>query len=206
MRAIALLSGGIDSPVAAHLVRKSGAEVIPVHFHNYTQESYSVKKKIIDLQKQLEIPKMHIVPILNLQRIIISFIPAQFRMISYRRMMFKAAGEILKQENADFFVTGDSMGQVASQTLDNLNVIYEAAKYPVITPLIGMDKTDTIEIAKKIGTYEISIKPYADCCSYLLAKHPETHSNLARIKKLEEPIPADELIKSALSRAEIIEI
>ncbi len=208
-KVISLISGGIDSPVASYLMIKQDCEVILVHFHNYTQEAYSVKKKILDLKKQLEKYqpklKLYLIPFLEMQRALLSFIPAKMRMIIYRRVMLKAAEKIMEKEGAEAFVTGDSIGQVASQTLDNINAVYEATNKPILAPLLGFDKEETIEIAKEIGTYEISIKPYEDCCSYLLAKHPETKAEIEKVKKLEEPIPLDNLIENMLEKAEIIE-
>lgn len=209
LKLVSLLSGGIDSPVASYLMMRQGCEVILVHFYNYTKDAYNVKYKLLKLQEVLgkyqEKTKLYLVPFLSFQRVILSFIPPKLRMISYRRMMLKIAEEILKKEKAKAFITGDSLGQVASQTLDNLVVIYEATRYPILTPLLGFDKEETIRIAKEIGTYPISIEPYSDCCSFLIARHPETHAKLEEIKRLEKPIPLKNLINSALKEAEVIE-
>ncbi len=208
-KVVSLLSGGIDSPVASYLMMKQGCEVILVHFYNYTKDAYNVKYKLLKLQEVLgahqEKTRLYLVPFLSFQRVLLSFIPPKLRMISYRRMMLKIAEEILKKEKAKAFVTGDSLGQVASQTLDNLAVIYEATKYPILTPLLGFDKEDTVKIAKEIGTYPISIEPYQDSCTFLVPPHPETHAKLEKVKELERPIPANGLIKSAIKEAEVIE-
>lgn len=208
LKVISLLSGGIDSPVASYLMMKKGCNVDLVHFHNQTTESRGVKRKILDLKNTLSNygnVKLRFVPFLSFQQTLIRFVPSEYRMIVYRRMMFKIANKILEAEGASALVTGDNIGQVASQTLDNLSVIHEAAESPVLTPLAGLDKIETTRIAKEIGTYSISIRPYEDCCTYMLAKHPETKADLEKIKELEEPIPVENLVKSTVEDAEIID-
>lgn len=208
MKLIALLSGGIDSPVAVYEMLSKGAEVILVHFHMQNQTSQQVEKKIIALAKILGkygSKKLYLVPFASLQKEIIKTIPAQYRMIVYRRYMFKLAEIILEKEKADAFLTGDAVGQVASQTLDNLNVVWAATKKPVIAPLIGDNKEETIAIARKIKTYDVSIQPYNDCCSFMVAKHPETHSNLAEIELMEKSMKNLKL-ESIISKAKIIAI
>lgn len=209
MKAIALLSGGIDSPVASYLMMKQNCEVVLSHFHNYTQESYPVKKKILDLREQLSRHqknlKLYLIPFLEMQRVLLSYVPSDMRMIVYRRIMFRASEKIMEKEGAEALVTGDSVGQVASQTLDNIRVIYEAADKPVLSPLLGLDKEEIIQIAKEIGTYDISIKPYNDCCSYLIADRPETHAKLEKIEEAEKPIPIENLIENILGKAEVVD-
>ncbi len=185
---IALISGGIDSPVAAFYMIKRGCKVSVLHFYNQS----SNPQKIFDLAKKLSEyqgkTKIYIVPFKEIQKQIIINCPAKYRMILYRRAMFKIGNEIIKKLKIKGFVTGDNIGQVASQTLENLKCIWDAAKENVYAPLIGFDKEEIIHVAKKIGTYEISIQPYADCCSFLVAKHPETKANLDEIKKIEKNI------------------
>jgi len=209
MKVISLLSGGIDSAVSSYLMLKKGAEVVFVHFHNQTIQKKYVENKVVKTAKILskftkKKTKLYLVPFKQLQQEIIKAVPAKARMIVYRRVMFRIAEEILKKEKAKGFVTGDSMGQVASQTLDNLEVIYEAAKEPVFTPLLGMDKVDIINIAKEIETFETSILPYSDCCSFLIAKHPETKAKLDKIKEMETKLDFKKLIKKALEETKII--
>jgi thiamine biosynthesis protein ThiI len=124
-------------------------------------------------------------------------------MLIYRRAMLKISEEILHKEKALAYVTGDSLGQVASQTLENIHVVRAIAKYPVLSPLIGMDKEEIIEIAKEIGTFETSILPYSDCCSMFIAEHPETRAKLENIEK-EEKFDSKKLIKEAVENAEIV--
>jgi len=209
MKVISLLSGGIDSAVSSYMMLKKGADVIFVHFHNQTIQKRQVENKVVKTAKILskfskKKTKLYLVPFKKLQQEIIKAVQAKSRMIIYRRVMFMIAEEILQKEKAKGFVTGDSMGQVASQTLDNLEVLYEAAKEPVFTPLLGMDKVDIIKKAEEIGTFETSILPYSDCCSFMIAKHPETKANLAKIKEMESKIDLKKLIKETLEKTKII--
>ncbi len=203
---IALISGGIDSPVAALRMLKRGCSIVLLHFHNYSQHSQNVKNKILDLSKILSKfqfkTKLYNIDFKLIQQEIVKKIPSEFRMIIYRRLMFKIGEEFLKKELASGFVTGDSLAQVASQTIENLQVINEITKFPIFSPLIGSDKLDIIKEAKEIGTYDISVLPYEDCCSYLVAQHPITKSNLEEIKKLEEKLNINELIQLALKNYE----
>ncbi|MBW3002028.1 7-cyano-7-deazaguanine synthase [Candidatus Woesearchaeota archaeon] len=209
MKVISLLSGGIDSAVSSYLMLKKGADVVFVHFHNQTLQKKYVENKVVKTAKILsnftkKKTQLYLVPFKQLQQEIIKAVPARYRMIVYRRVMFKIAEEILKKEKAKGLVTGDSLGQVASQTLDNLQVLYDAAKKPVLTPLLGMDKVDIINIAKEIKTFETSILPYSDCCSFLIAKHPETKAKLEKIKEMESKLDLQKLIKETLEKAKII--
>jgi thiamine biosynthesis protein ThiI len=204
---ISLMSGGIDSPVASYLMLEKGAELVLVHFHNQTIQKESVKSKVERLAKKLSEygkVKLYMIPFGDLQRKVIQHIQAKNRMIVYRRIMFWIAEEILKKEGAIGFVTGDCLGQVASQTLDNLGVIHKAAKHPILTPLLGYDKEEIKNIAKKIGTYELSIEPYGDCCSFMIAKHPETKAKLEDIEKEESGMDIKKEMKEAVENSEII--
>jgi len=206
---ISLLSGGIDSPVAAYKMMKKGNEVIFAHFHNYTATSNDVKNKITDLVKALskhqKKTKLYLVPFQEAQKEIIKVVPARYRMIVYRRMMFRIGEKILQKEKAHAFLTGDSLGQVASQTLDNISVIFKATDKVIATPLIGEDKTEIIKTAREIGTYEISIRPYNDCCTFFNAKHPETRADLKTIESLEKNIQKNKIANKALRQAKIVQ-
>ncbi len=208
-KVVALVSGGIDSPVASFLMMKRGCKVIVVHFYNKTINTQASLEKIKKIAKRLAniqlSLKLYLVPFKKIQKEIIKQIPAKQRMIVYRRFMHRIAERIAKKENAKALVTGDSIGQVASQTLQNINVIYEVNSLPVFAPLIGMNKMETVELAKKIKTYEYSILPYEDCCSFMIAPHPETHADLTKIKKLEESLEVEKLVEEAFNKAEIIE-
>lgn len=204
---IALLSGGIDSPVAAWHMINIGCKVILVHFHNHTATSTAVKDKIVKLTEILSKyqpkTKLYLVPFKEIQTEIIKFIPSKLRIIITRRIMFRTAEKILEKEKAKALVTGDNLAQVASQTLENINAIYKVTKHPVLTPLIGENKDDIIETAKKIGTFKLSIMPYSDCCSFLVDKHPETKAKLEKIVEVEKNLKIKELVRNALKKAEI---
>lgn len=209
MKLVSLLSGGIDSAVSSYMFIRKGIDVIFVHFHNQTIQKKYVENKVVKIAQILaklskKETKLYLIPFKELQHEIIKTVPADVRMIVYRRIMFRIADEILKKEGAKALVTGDNIGQVASQTLDNLNVIHDAAKHPVLTPLLGMDKIDIIKRAQEIGTFEASILPYSDCCSFLIAKHPQTKSKLREIKEIEQKANLEGPIKEAIEKAKII--
>jgi len=209
-RVVCLLSGGIDSAVASFLMMKRGCRVIFAHFFNKTIHSPFVIKKIERLVETLSSyqlrSRLYIIPFEDIQKEIIKKVPAKQRMIIYRRYMMRIANKIASKEKAKAIVTGDSVAQVASQTLDNLKVIYDASSLPVLPPLIGFDKEETIEIAKKIGTYEISITPYEDCCSFMIAKHPETKAKKREIEELESILDIEELVDESIKNAKILAI
>ncbi|MFH0779688.1 MAG: tRNA uracil 4-sulfurtransferase ThiI [Parcubacteria group bacterium] len=202
---VCLLSGGIDSPVAAFELMKRGATVVFVHFHNNTINKAGVESKIKRLVAQLSKIQgesvLYIVPFAELQANVIANVQADARMIVYRRLMFKIAERIAKKENALAIATGDSLSQVASQTLENLNVIYNATSMLKLAPLIGRNKFEIMDIAKKIGTYDISIEQYADCCSLLIAQHPETRATVAAIEKAESNLNVEKMIEEAVESA-----
>ena len=209
-RLVALLSGGIDSPVAAYRMLRRGSPIIYLHFYNFTQVTNITKdkaKRVVEiLQRYQPQTKLYLVPFEEIQRAIIAVIPSKYRMIIYRRVMFEIANLVAGRVGASGLVTGDSLGQVASQTLENLNVIYKRAKYPVFAPLIGYDKQEIVDMAKQIGTYETSILPYSDCCSLFIDKHPETKADLENIEQIESGLKIEEQIKVALESAEIISV
>jgi len=199
---VSLLSGGIDSPVASYMLMKRGAKIIFVHFKNKTINNTG-DDKIKNLVKKLSRfqgkSKLYIIPFEEFQKEIIAKIPAKNRMIIYRRIMFKLAEIIAKKENAKGFVTGDSLSQVASQTLENIGVIYNSANLSIFPPLIGMNKQEIIDSAVQIKTYETSILPYQDCCSFLISKHPETKAKLDEIIKQEENLEIDEIAEDIIT-------
>jgi thiamine biosynthesis protein ThiI len=205
-RMLAFLSGGLDSPVAAWMMLRRGARVTAVHFWNRTHEGPAVLEKCEDLCRVLaraagSVPLL-VVPFEECQRAIVAAVPAPVRMIVYRRAMFRIGARLAEQEKALGFITGDSLGQVASQTAENLRVIHAAATLPVYAPLIGSDKVEIVERARAIGTYDVSIRPHADCCSFLIAPHPETRSRLDRVEDLERAVPWDELVPAAAAATE----
>ncbi|MFA7653643.1 MAG: tRNA uracil 4-sulfurtransferase ThiI [Candidatus Magasanikbacteria bacterium] len=191
-KVMCLLSGGIDSPVAAYEMMKRGTEVEFIHFQNQTQVSEQVGEKIFDLVKTLAFfqGKSHllIVPYGEIQRQIIMKVPADYRMIISRRIFFRLAEKFAREGKISALITGDSLGQVASQTLENLSVIYEATDILKLSPLIGSNKREITKLARRIGTLPISNRPYEDCCSLFVAKHPETKAKLVMVKKIEQGI------------------
>jgi len=209
-KVVCSLSGGIDSPISAFQLMKRGCEVVFVHIYNNTLVKGQIINKIKKLVKQLTKiqlkSKLYIVPFSEIQNEIIANIPSQYRMIVYRRYMLKLINQIAIKEKAKAIVTGDSVGQVASQTIENITCIWNASQLPVLAPLISFNKDEIIEVAKKIGTYELSIEPYPDCCSFMIAKHPETKANLSKILELETSISSsvdDNLTKKIIEKAEI---
>jgi thiamine biosynthesis protein ThiI len=204
------LSGGIDSPVAAYMLMKRGCRAIFAHIRNETQFASGVTDKIEKLVEVLTRYQLrstlYQVPFGDLQRRIIAFVAADYRMIIYRRCMMRILNQLAVREGAKAIVTGDAVGQVASQTLSNLHCIQNASQLPVLSPLVGMNKDETIALAKQIGTYEHSIVPYPDCCSFMIAPHPETRGVLDIVNQFEANIDGlEELLLAAVEAAERIE-
>ncbi len=189
-KALVLLSGGIDSPVAAYMLMKRGAEISLVHFQNQTAVSEQVSEKIFDLAKTLARyqpkVKLFIVPFAEYQRELVKKIPAAYRMIASRRQMFRLSEKIARREKIFALGTGDSLGQVASQTMENMRVVYAGGECLVLLPLVGYNKSEIIKAARNIGTLRISERPYEDCCSLFVAKHPETKARLSDVEKMEK--------------------
>ncbi|MBI5390028.1 tRNA 4-thiouridine(8) synthase ThiI [Candidatus Woesearchaeota archaeon] len=206
-KVVCLLSGGMDSPVAAFMMMKRGCEVIFVHCMNETISSASSKDKVKQIAEQLaafqQTTKLLLVPFEDIQKQIIMHVKPEYRMLVYRRMMLRIAAESAKQEGARFIVVGDSMSQVASQTFANLSATYPTAELPLLTPLIGMDKREIIDIARRIGTFPISALPAGDCCSFLIAEHPELHATRERIDAAEEPLDITTIVSRAVKEAEV---
>lgn len=207
-----LLSGGIDSPVAGYMMAKLGLKPVAIYFHAFPYTSDRAKEKVITLARILSKYtggfKLYVVPFTDLQLEIIENCPERQITILIRRYMARIAEEIARKEKLGSLTTGESLGQVASQTQESLLVTNEAADLPVFRPLIGLDKQEIVEIAQRIGTFETSILPYEDCCTIFVPKHPDTRPKLDLIKKSEEKIKdkADELIKKAVKDSEIIKI
>mgnify|MGYP005811836543 CR=1 FL=1 len=204
---VALLSGGIDSPVAAHRMLKRGCRVVFVHFHSHPFQDATSRAKAADLVRCLTRFQFHsrlyLVPFGEVQRQIVAAAPGPLRVVLYRRFMARIAAEIARREGAKALVTGESLGQVASQTLDNLAVIEEAVGAPILRPLIGSDKEEIVQQARALGSYEISILPDQDCCSLFVPRHPATFSTLDEVRQAEAGLPAAALVQSAVERVEI---
>lgn len=206
-KVVSLLSGGIDSPVASWMMMKRGCEVIFVHFFN---ETLGKPDKIEDIVRLLNLyqneSKVYLIPFSDVQKKIISKIPSKYRMILYRRFMIRIAEQIARKENALGIVTGESLGQVASQTLENINTINSVATLPIFRPLIGLNKMEIVKLAEKLGTYDISIRPYQDCCSYMIGTNPATKSKEELVKKLESGLRIKNLVEKAIKQSEIRKI
>lgn len=208
-KAVLLLSGGIDSPVAGWMMAKRGVKIEAVHFYSYPYTSERAKEKVIELARILSSfcydIKLHIVPFTEIQLAINDNCPPEHMTIIMRRIMMMIAQEIAEKSGALALITGESMGQVASQTIESLFVTNAAVTMPVFRPLIGMDKNEVIEIARKIDTYETSILPYEDCCTLFVAKHPNTRPRIENILLSESKLAAlDEMIKSAVEKTEVL--
>ncbi len=205
-RVVALISGGIDSPVAAWKMIRRGCRVLGVHFLNDAVGTEGVREKLDLLGEALARWQgrfaIRIVPFGALQRAIVAAVPADHRMLVYRRTMLRLADRIREEEGAKALVTGDSVGQVASQTLDNLACVYGAVPGPVLSPLAGEEKTETIATARLIGTYEPSILPHADCCSFLVAEHPVTRGRVRDVERMEASVAWGTLLAEALRAVE----
>jgi len=209
-KVVGLLSGGIDSPVACFYLMKRGVKVVFLHFHSYplTKESSVPKvREIVKVLNKFQVKsEVYFVPFSEIQKEILLKTKEKFRVILYRRFMLRIAQKICEKEKAQGILTGESVGQVASQTLSNIKVIEQVTTFPIFRPLIGFDKEEIIKKAKEIGTFEISISPAQDCCSLFLPKHPATTTNLNEIKQQEKKINIKKLIEKALklSKKEII--
>jgi len=201
-KGIVLLSGGIDSPVAAYLMAKRGLKLDAVYFHSHPYTTELAKEKVKDLADKLSIYcggiKLHVINFTNAQMSIYEKCPHEQLTIIMRRVMMRVAEEIADSIGAKALVTGESLGQVASQTLESLHVTNSAVSKPVFRPLVGMDKYEVIEIARRIETYDISIRPYEDCCTIFVAKHPETKPKLDRILESEKKIDFEGLVQECL--------
>ena len=209
-KATLLLSGGIDSPVAGWMIAKRGVEVDAIYFHAPPYTSDRAKQKVVDLAKKVSMytgsMKLHIVNFTDIQLKIYERCPHEELTIIMRRIMMYIAEAIAKQNGSMSLITGESIGQVASQTMHSLVVTNDAATMPVFRPLIGFDKEEIVQIAKRIDTFETSIQPFEDCCTIFVAKHPETKPKLEYIKKSEALLEdiIGEMIEKAINEVEVI--
>lgn len=201
-----LLSSGIDSPVATWRMARRGAVCIGVHFSGRPQTSDTSEYLVDDIAHVLErtgcIGRVYVVPFGDYQREISLTVPPQLRVIMYRRLMFKVAQEIARREGAKALVTGESLGQVASQTLDNIRCTDAAVDMPVFRPLIGTDKLEIIDMAQQVGTFEISSQDAPDCCTLFMPRNPETHAQLEDVLEAESALPVDQWVSELADAAE----
>ncbi len=210
--AMLLLSGGIDSPVAGYMISKRGVTIDAVYFHAPPYTSERAKQKVVDLAKEIAIYtgpiRLHVVNFTDIQLAIYEKCPHEELTIIMRRYMMKIAQHFAEKTGALGLITGESIGQVASQTMHSLYCTDAATTMPVFRPLIGMDKQEIVDISERIGTYETSILPYEDCCTIFVAKHPVTKPVLKTIEKSERKLDdvIDELMKTALETTEVIRV
>ena len=209
-KGLILLSGGIDSPVAAWMMAKRGMVIEAVHFHSYPYTSQRAQEKVEELAGIVASYcgsfKMHVINILPIQEEIVKNCPEAETTIHVRRFMMRIAEKIAEKTRSMMLITGENLGQVASQTAEALVVTDSVVKMPVMRPLIAMDKTDIMEKAKEIGTYEKSIEPYEDCCTVFLPKHPTTKPRIDKIEASEKALDVEALINAAIESETVIQI
>lgn len=205
---LGLLSGGIDSPVAAYRMMKRGCRVDFVHFHSYPFLDRSSQQKAQQLAQQLTQhqydARIFVVPFGEVQQRIVSAVPAAYRVVLYRRYMLRIATALAQRTGAEALVTGESLGQVASQTLQNMSVIAEASSLPLLRPLIGMDKVEIIHEATRMGTFAVSIQPDQDCCTLFVPRHPATRTRLEDILAAEQALDTPALVEMALDGVQTV--
>ena len=203
-----MLSGGIDSPVAGYLMARRGVELNCIYYHSHPYTSERAKDKVKDLAKILsnytERVRLFIVPFTDIQMDIINKCPQDELTIIMRRFMMRVACAVAEREGIQSISSGESIGQVASQTMEGLVVSTDCADRPVFRPLIAMDKGDIMDIAREIGTYETSILPYEDCCTIFVPKHPKTKPRVEGIRKSEAPLDIDALVEKAIDDMEVV--
>jgi tRNA uracil 4-sulfurtransferase len=198
-RVVALISGGIDSPVAAYRMMQRGCRLIFVHFHStpYLDQTSQekVRQLVAELTRRQFQSRLYLIPFGEIQRQIVAAVARPLRVVLYRRMMLRIAEQVARREKCQALITGESLAQVASQTLENMAVIEQAAQLPILRPLVGMDKQEIIDQARRIGTYEISSIPDQDCCQLFVPKHPATKARLADVQEDESRLDVEELIR-----------
>lgn len=206
-KVLLMLSGGIDSPVAGYLAMKRGVTLEAIHFHSPPYTSERARKKVEDLTDVLAKygvkVKLHIVPFTFIQQEIKRLCPDHYSMTIMRRMMLRIAEGIARKRNALAIVTGESLGQVASQTVESMHAINAVTSMPILRPLVSMDKLEIMDIAKKINTYDISIRPYEDCCTIFLPTHPVTKPKVERAEAFEQALDVDKLVTDAIEKTEL---
>ena len=209
-KGLTLLSGGIDSPVATWMMAKRGMLIEAVHFHSYPYTSQRAQEKVEDLARIVSTYcgrfKMHMINLLPIQEAIVTNCPEEETTILVRRFMMRIAERIAKDTGCMMLITGENLGQVASQTAEALVVTDASVDLPVMRPLIAMDKVDIMAKAEEIGTFETSIQPYEDCCTVFLPKHPTTKPKLERILESESKLDVEALIEAAVQSQEIVNI
>ena len=209
-KGIVMLSGGIDSPVAAYMMAKRGMSLRAVHFHSFPYTSMQAKQKVLELAKIVKKYTLHmtvdVVSFTEIQTAIHEKCPEEYMITIMRRFMMRIAERIARMNGAGAVITGESLGQVASQTLESITSTNSVANIPVFRPLIGFDKDEIIEISQRIGAFETSILPYEDCCTIFLPKRPVTKPRLSAVEKVESVLDVDKLVDAALNSIETVVI
>ena len=209
-RALSMLSGGIDSPVASWMMAKRGVALEMIHFYSYPYTSPEAKQKVLDLAKLLT-PwtgrlTVHVVPFTHIQEELRRSCPEDYFTLLMRRFMMRIAEGVAHRTGCRAIVTGESLGQVASQTMDAMAVTGAVTDLPVFRPLVGMDKEEVVRLSRKIGTFETSILPYEDCCTVFTPRHPRTRPRLEDVEAIEAPLDIDGLVKEALEGIERVQL
>ena len=209
-KAVSLLSGGIDSPVSTYMIAKRGVKVIPVHFFSFPYTSEAAKEKVLELAHILEDYcgklTVEIVPFTRIQEEIRDKCPEEYFTLIMRRFMMRIAERIANNYGAKAIVTGENLGQVASQTMEAMASTQSVISMPVLQPLIGMDKEEIIALARKLGTFDTSVLPYEDCCTVFTPRHPRTHPNIEDVEKAESALDVEALVEEALAGIEKAEL
>ena len=208
--AVTLLSGGIDSPVSTYMIAKRGVRLIPVHFFSFPYTSQQAKDKVVELGRQLTAycgrMTMEVVPFTHIQEEIRDKCPEEYFTLIMRRFMMRIAQHIAEANGAKAIVTGENLGQVASQTMEAMASTQAVTHLPVLQPLIGMDKEEIITIARKIGTFDTSILPYEDCCTVFTPRHPRTRPQVSEVEAAESALDVDALVQEAIQGIERISL
>ncbi len=206
--AVSLLSGGIDSPVSSYMIAKRGVHLIPVHFFSFPYTSQQAKEKVVELGRLLAEPcgrmTLEVVPFTHIQEEIRDKCPEEYFTLIMRRFMMRLAQRIALDRGASAIVTGENLGQVASQTMEAMAATQAVLDLPVLQPLVGMDKEEIVSLARKIGTFETSILPYEDCCTVFTPRHPKTRPRLAEVEAAESALDVEALVEEALAGIERI--
>ena len=209
-RAVTLLSGGIDSPVSTYMIAKRGVHMIPVHFFSYPYTSEAAKEKVIELARELSAycgrQMLEIVPFTHIQEEIRDKCPEEYFTIIMRRFMMRIAQRVADANGCGCIVTGENLGQVASQTMSAMGVTEAVTTVPVLRPLVGFDKEEIVAVARKIGTFQTSILPYEDCCTVFTPRHPKLNPTVAEAEELEKALDVEALVEEAVKNIERIRV
>lgn len=209
-RAVTLLSGGIDSPVSTYMIAKRGVKLIPVHFFSFPYTSEMAKQKVLELATLLTDwcgeMKVEIVPFTHIQEEIRAKCPEEYFTLVMRRFMMRIASRIAYRNGCKAIVTGENLGQVASQTMEAMACTQAVTDLPVLQPLIGMDKEEIVTVARKIGTFDTSILPYEDCCTVFTPRHPKTKPNVAELEEIEQALDVEGLVNEAMAGIERVKV